>query len=134
MAELIQKIDMKIGTLSIFKGNAASIEITDTDNITEQDVINVILNCEKIIEGPYGLISDRKQEYSVDPSSLYQILTSRERLKCAAIVSYRSNTEMFFPVEENIEGHISQNQIPLKLFHTLDSAVEWVQEYISSCN
>lgn len=116
---------MKIGDLSIYKGNIAAIEIGSVDLVTIEDVRDVLLECRRNIDGLYALISNRKKEYSIDPIALYSLLNSSENLKCAAIVAYRQSTKKLYSMEKIIEEDVSSRSLPLEMFTSLEDAIEW---------
>jgi hypothetical protein len=55
------------------------------------------------------------------------VLSSRERLKCAAIVAYRDFTKQIYAQEKLIDDIVSKGQLPLELFESLEDAVEWAR-------
>ncbi len=124
---MINEIDLNFGILKIFDGNVAAIEIQEGVEVARDDVLKVIQNAEKNISGSYGLISDRKSRYSTDVIKLYKVLSSRDRLKCAAIVAYRDFTMQMFDQEKKIEEIVSKGTLPLQLFESFEDAVKWVR-------
>lgn len=123
-------IKMNIGNLSIYEGHIAAIEIDSVDIVEIEDVKDVLIKCTENIDGNFALISNRKKEYSIDPISLYSLLNSCEQLKCAAIVAYRPATEKLYNVEKVIEEDVSSGDLPLEMFSSLESAVEWASEIL----
>lgn len=123
-------INMGIGKLSIYRSNIAVIEIDSVDFITIEDVKDVVTTCQENIDGAFALISDRKNEYSIDPIELYSLLNSSKNLKCAAIVAYRIATEKLYKVEKVIEEDVSSGDLPLEMFSTLDSAIDWAAGFL----
>ncbi len=123
--EMIKEIDLNFGMLKLFSGNVAAIQIQEGVDVTKDDVIKVIQSVEENIPGDYALISDRKSGYSTDVAKLYMVLSSRERLKCAAIVAYRDITVQMFDQEKKVETIVSKGKLPLQLFKSLEESVEW---------
>ncbi len=121
----IKEIDLNFGNLKIFSDNITAIEIQEGVDVGKDDVIKVIQTAEENTSGNYALISNRKSRYSTDVTKLYKVLSSRERLKCAAIVAYRDFTKQMYAQEKLIEEIVSKGQLPLELFENLDDAVEW---------
>lgn len=120
-------IDFNFGTLYIYEKNTCVIEIKEIDSVTGEQVQKVVDSCKEKVSGDFGLISNRVNPYSINPMELYQILSSCERLKCAAVVSYRESTKRLFPVEKIIEKDSSERLLPLEMFESLDLAIEWIQ-------
>ncbi len=123
----IKEIDLNFGKLNVYADNITAIEIQEGVDIGKEDVIKVIQCAEENTSGDYALISNRKSRYSTDVTKLYMILSSRERLKCAAIVAYRDFTKQMYAQEKLIEEIVSKGQLPLELFEKLDDAVEWAR-------
>lgn len=70
--------------------------------------------------GPYGMIIDRKSDYSIVPVAVYNILNSLENLKVIAIVIHGART--FLPIET--EKRLFKGK--LEVFRTIREAHEWV--------
>ncbi len=125
--DLIKEIDLNFGKLKVYPDNVTAIEIQEGVDVGKEDVIKVIQCAEENTSGNYALISNRKSRYSTDVTKLYMVLSSRERLKCAAIVAYRDFTRQMYAQEKLIEDIVSKGKLPLELFESLEDAVEWTR-------
>ena len=126
----MEEIDLKFGILKIFSDNVTAIEINSGVQVNKEDVIKVIEAAEKNTTGNYALISNRKKAYSTEITALYKVLSSRKRLKFAAIVAHRGLTSLMFDQEKTIERIVSNGTLPLQLFFKLEHAVERARQYL----
>lgn len=127
----MKSIELKCGTVQIHARNIFSIQVRKNYFIQSEDVGDVMDKIESIADSAYALISDRKHEYSTDVPKVYSLLSDRKRLKCFAIVAYRSNTEKIFNMEKSIEEAISKRVMPLELFDNIEAAVSWANIILS---
>lgn len=70
----------------------------------------------------YGMIIDRKADYSIVPVDVYNVLNSFERLKAIALVVH--NKTSYFPV--SVEQKLYQGQ--LEAFQTINQAHRWIEK------
>ena len=70
----------------------------------------------------YGMIIDRKADYSIVPVDVYNVLNSFERLKAIALVVH--NNKSYFPV--SVEQKLYQGQ--LEVFQTINQAHRWIEK------
>jgi Fe2+ or Zn2+ uptake regulation protein len=76
--------------------------------------------------GNYGMIIDRKADYSIVPVDVYNVLNSLEQLKAIAIVVH--NKKSFFPL--SAEQKLYQGK--LEVFHTISEARQWIEEILNT--
>lgn len=84
------------------------------------------LNSNKILvetmAGDYGMIVDRKLDYSIDPVSIYALLNSIEPLKVIAIVLHKESSLSMIPTEQRLfKG-------PLEVFWNVEDAQVWMAD------
>jgi len=82
------------------------------------------LNSNKILveamAGDYGMIVDRKLDYSIDPVSIYGLLNTIEPLKVIAIVLHKESSLSMIPTEKRLfKG-------PLEVFWNVEDAQVWM--------
>lgn len=74
----------------------------------------------------YGMIIDRKADYSLAPVQVYDLLNSIDALKAIAIVVH--NKDNFLPI--SIEQNLFKG--PLNLFESVDAARAWLEEVMDN--
>lgn len=80
---------------------------------------------EREMPGDYGMIIDRKANYSIVPIDVYNILNSFERLKAIAIVVHGKRN--FLPI--SMEQRLYNGQ--LDMFRSIRQAHEWIVEIVN---
>jgi hypothetical protein len=114
------------------------ISILDTNTVLIEAMEGVDINQEKStytnqlianeMPGNYGMIIDRKADYSIVPVDVYNVLNSFERLKAIAIVVH--NKKSYFPV--SAEQQLYQGK--LEVFQTICQAHQWLKETLNNLN
>ena len=74
----------------------------------------------------YGMIINRKADYSIVPVDVYNILNSLKKLKAIAIVVYKSRN--FLPVET--EKKLFKGK--LEVFDSVQEAHQWVLQVLNN--
>lgn len=126
----MKEINLNFGSVFIYGNNVAVVEVDPGIQITKEKVMAVIMAAEDNTTGDYALISNRKNAYSTEVTKLYKVLSSRERLKYAAIVSHRGLTQLMFEQEKTIEQIVSKGKLPLELFFRLSHAIEKAERHL----
>ncbi len=111
------------------------ISILDTRSVLVEAMDAVEIDLEKakyanqLIEnempGDYGMIIDRKADYSIVPVDVYNILNNIEKLKAIAIVTY--NKKSYFPI--SIEQKLYKGK--LEVFQSIQQAHEWIDQVLN---
>lgn len=111
------------------------ISILDTKTVLVEAMDGVNINLAKSIyanqlianemPGDYGMIIDRKADYSIVPVDVYNVLNSFERLKAIALVVH--NKKSYFPV--TAEKKLYQGK--LEIFQTIIQAHKWLEETLN---
>jgi len=111
------------------------ISILDSRTVLVEAMEGVDINLEKSkyanqlianeMPGNYGMIIDRKADYSIVPVDVYNVLNSFERLKAIAIVVH--NKKSYFPV--SAEQQLYKGK--LKVFQTINQAHKWLKEILN---
>lgn len=70
--------------------------------------------------GDYGLIIDRREDYSVQPVEVFRILNQNKKLKAIAIVAHRPSTVQ----NAEIDRRLFRGK--LAVFGDLDTARNWL--------
>ena len=114
------------------------ISILDTKTVLVEAMEGVDINLEKSkyanqlisdeMPGDYGMIIDRKADYSIVPVDVYNVLNSFERLKAIAIVVH--NKKSYFPV--SAEQQLYKGK--LEVFQTINQAHQWLEETLNNSN
>jgi len=94
------------------------VEINAINAIQSNHIIEEAMGCN------YGMIIDRKNDYSIDPVNVYQLLNTIERLKVIALVLHKKSSMSLVSTEE----HLFKG--PLKAFTDLDAAIEWTKKQL----
>lgn len=118
----MKTVSLDFTDLEIYPGYVVgrTHEGVNIDAGKHQQVLDVI---HEEINGPYALIIDEVNSYSVD----FSVMVSLSRdplLKCGAIVAYRYSTLKALACAVRIIGK------PVRVFTSLRSAHEWVVEYL----
>lgn len=114
------------------------ISILDSNTVLVEAMEGVDINLEKSryanqliadeMPGNYGMIIDRKADYSIVPVDVYNVLNSLERLKAIAIVVHSKKS--YFPL--SAEQQLYKGQ--LEVFQTISQAHKWLEETLHSSN
>ncbi|MDH5473802.1 MAG: hypothetical protein OEY61_13205 [Gammaproteobacteria bacterium] len=109
------------------------ISILDDRTVLVEAIEGVEINHEKsrqaneLIEsnmpGDYGMIIDRKSDYSIVPHDVYNILNSLAKLKAIAIVVHKKN---FLPI--STEKKLFRGK--LEAFSSIQQAHEWIASIV----
>ena len=76
--------------------------------------------------GDYGMIIDRKEDYSIVPAHVYAVLNSNPRLKAIAIVVHREMTMVTAPGERPFFRGA------FKVFLRVEDAQAWIKSVLQS--
>ena len=111
------------------------ISILDERTVLVEAIDGVEINLDKakyankLIEnempGNYGMIINRKADYSIVPVDVYNILNSLRKLKAIALVVYSKRS--FLPVKT--EKNLFKEK--LEVFDSVREAHEWVSQVLS---
>lgn len=118
----MKTVSLDFTVLEIYPGYVVgrTDEGVNIDIAKHQQVLDII---HREINGPYALIIDEVNSYSVDFSVMLD-LDNDPLLKCGAIVAYRFSTLKALACAVRIIGK------PIRVFTSLDKAREWVAEYL----
>lgn len=78
-----------------------------------------------MMPGRYGMIVDRKADYSIVPVDVYEVLNGLERLQALAIVVYRKMTASGVRVEKQLFNG------PLESFDSVEAAQAWLTKVLA---
>jgi hypothetical protein len=101
------------------------VEAMDGVNINLEKSIYANQLIANEMPGDYGMIIDRKADYSIVPVDVYNVLNSFERLKAIALVVH--NKKSYFPV--TAEKKLYQGK--LEIFQTIIQAHKWLEETLN---
>jgi len=93
--------------------------------ISARDTAQLVSAAESRFGGPFGLIANRVNSYSVDFES-YRIVDQTPNLKALAVVIYRESAH---PVA-SAEAHYLRST-PFAVFDDLDAAIDWVRKQVT---
>jgi hypothetical protein len=77
---------------------------------------------ERLIGKNYGIVDNRKNDFSHDIVEIYEEFHSRVRLKKVAVVTHRNQTKLI----SKIEGQLCQKDFAV--FDDVESAIRWAKE------
>jgi hypothetical protein len=114
--------------ISILDSNTVLIEAMEGVDINQEKskYTNQLIADE--MPGNYGMIIDRKADYSIVPVDVYNVLNSFERLKAIAIVVHSKKS--YFPV--SAEQQLYRGK--LEVFQTISQAHKWLEETLNNSN
>jgi len=93
--------------------------------INRQTASSVLTGVEQLVPGEFGLIIDRKADYSVAPVETFDVLNNTPRLKAVAMVTYRPTTTSLAQLDQRLyKGQ-------LKIFNALDAAEAWINAFMN---
>lgn len=118
----MKKIDTDFIHINILDDITVLVEAMEGVDITfeKSNYANQLI--EDAMLGNYGMIIDRKADYSIVPVDVYSVLNSLQRLKAIAIVVY--NKKSYFPL--SAEKKLYQGK--LEVFQTVNDAHQWIKE------
>jgi len=73
------------------------------------------------ISGNYGLIFNRKKDYSIVPVDVYEVLNSMDRLKAIAVVLYNETSKLGIVTEQHLFNGM------LAIFDNVEDARAWLK-------
>ena len=114
----MEEIDLGFSRLRFQPGYVIAETCTGADIDVEHHQ-KVIDELEKRNEGDYAMILDEVNDYSIRFSTLIECRKNK-RLKCMAVIAYRASTT------EVVAVSAASIVKPVKLFHSLPAAQEWV--------
>ncbi len=119
-------LDTNDMTITMHRENIVLVDGKRGTQITKEksEKYNAII--ENAMNGPYGMIINRKEDYSIAPVQVYNVLNSTENLRCIAIVAYRNITLTTIETEKLL----SEN--PLESFISVGRATEWLSKLLTS--
>jgi hypothetical protein len=120
----LKTIRLEFGRFIFLDNHAVVAEAKEGVNIDSKKVQRAIDIIEKELPGNYGLILDRKADYSIMPVEVYKYFASRKRLKALAIVKYADSE--FLP--DNMEQKIFKGNI--EKFSSINAAHAWINNCI----
>jgi hypothetical protein len=118
-------VETDFNHISILDDIAVLIEAIDGVDICAEKAKYANDLIEKEMPANYGLIIDRKADYSIVPVEVYNALNKYERLKAIAIVL--QNKRNFLPV--TTEKKLFKGQ--LEVFKTIKEAHAWITGVIT---
>jgi hypothetical protein len=122
----MKKIDTDFIHINILDDKTVLVEAMDGVDITLEKSSYANQLIEDAMPGNYGMIIDRKADYSIVPVDVYNVLNSLEQLKAIAIVVH--NKKSFFPL--SAEQKLYQGK--LEVFQTISEARQWIEEILNT--
>jgi hypothetical protein len=121
----MKKINTDFIHISILDDQTVLVEAMEGVDITFEKSKYANQLIEDAMLGNYGMIIDRKADYSIVPVDVYKVLNSLKRLKAIAIVVH--NKKSFFPL--SAEQKLYQGR--LEVFQTINEAHQWLEETLN---
>lgn len=95
-------------------------------NIDAQKARHVNELIAKAMPGKYGFVINRKEDYSIIPVEVYEVLNGMDRLEAIAVVTHRESSSVFAAIEKSLFHR------QFKLCGDVDSARAWVRSVITA--
>ena len=120
-ADNMRAIDTKAVDIAILDNDVVlveakyGVEINSVNSMIANDLIA------SEISGNYGLILNRKKDYSIVPVDVYEVLNSMERLKAIAVVLYNETSKLGIVTEQ----HLFKGA--LAIFDNVEDARVWLK-------
>jgi hypothetical protein len=111
--------------ISILDAQSVLVEAMDTVEIDLEKSKYANELIENEMPGDYGMIIDRKADYSIVPVDVYDILNKIQKLKAIAIVTH--NKRSYFPV--SIEQKLYKGKFGT--FQSIKQAHEWIIQVLN---
>lgn len=122
----MKTIKQDFAKLTVLDENTVVAEANHGVEIDGQKVRQSIALIEEEMPGDYGLILNRKADYSVVPLDVYKFFASRERLKAIAIVQYKSMEMLPGNMEQRLYGR------EIEKFTSIEQAHGWVKARLTA--
>jgi len=75
--------------------------------------------------GDYGVIINRKADYSIMPLDVYEVHNAHEHLKAIALVTYENRHSLPVATEQRLfNGELDE-------FDSIDKAREWIEQVVN---
>jgi len=118
----MKKIDTDFIHINILDDKTVLVEAMEGVDITYEKSTYANQLIADAMPGNYGMIIDRKADYSIVPVDVYNVLNSLNRLKAIAIVVYSKKS--FFPLSAEQKLYHGK----LEVFQTICEAHHWLSE------
>lgn len=120
----MKDIDTPTSRISVVEDNVVLIRAREGVIIDGEQSRHANKLIADAVPGNYGIIIDRKEDYSIVPAEVYEILNSMDRLKAIAIVTHRDSSFTFALVEKPFyHGHF-------KVFSDMEEARAWIKKVL----
>lgn len=80
---------------------------------------------EQHVDGNYGMIFNRINDYSIAPVEVYEEINQRERLHAIAIITHRKTSDLNIHLEKNLYKR------KLESFHSIEHALDWIKPILT---
>lgn len=101
-------------------------EPEEGSEITARDAALLVSAAESRYEGPWALVSNRVNSFSVDFET-YRVVDQTPNLKALAVVAYRTNSHPVASAEA-----LYLRRTPFAVFEDLDDAVDWARKHVKA--
>lgn len=119
-------IDTDFVHISILDDKTVLVEAIDGVEIDDEKSRYANSLIEREMPGEYGMIIDRKSDYSIVPLDVYRNLNNIKNLKAIAIVVH--NKMNFLPIDSEKRMYNGE----LEVFQYIKEAHEWINRVVRS--
>ena len=124
----MKTIDLEYVTLTFIDDKTVLVEAKYGVEITGEDCPNTHEIIEKEMSADYGMIINRKEDYSIAPLQVYNVLNGFKRLKAIAIVNHKARTAICVETEQKLfRGQLED-------FTTVDAARSWLDDQLAAAS
>jgi len=110
--------------LTILNNKIVLVDVADGIEITKEKTQLGIAMVEKEMPGDYGVIINRKEDYSFIPVDVYSVHNSHPRMKAIALVIYDNRIVLPVATEQRLfKGK-------LEAFNSVKLAKEWIDSAV----
>ena len=120
----MKQFDIQFAHIKILDTQTVLVQAKDGIEIDEKKSQIALTLIENEMPADYGLIIDRKADYSIVPIDVYRTLNESNSLKAIAIVLNGKRSVL----PDNLEKNLFKGE--LAVFQTIDEAHEWLSRTI----
>ena len=117
-------LETDFGHITVLDHRTVLLEPKDGADIDSSKAKQASEFYEPKMAGPFGVVVDRKADYSIDPIGVYGVFNQMSNLKAIAIVIHKERG--FFPVE--VEQKLFKGR--LQVFRSKEAAYQWISQVL----
>lgn len=123
--DIVKEYKFDYCTIQQRDDNILAFEIHDGIEVDAAMVAELIHAADTAISGPFGILSDRINSYSLSFEAM-DALAHYDKMRALAIVVHHSKTRILVEAQNYFISALSNK--PIKVFLDTDSAIRWLHE------